>query len=279
MAFSTRKQPGPHQPDARDDRGGVLLGAGALERLEAAAHSLRLPQLADDPRYREASRIDDELRTALQRVRDEIDLLLLEKEAERWAKPREPQSVRERMEKARLEALRAKLAASAPPAPVQSSTGHGPAVEAGLAVIAGQAPEKQDRAKALIALRDREEVLDKACGAQGTVVGQTRQELSATICQQLREAHDELLQKQLAAARELARATDQERAFRASILAAGYELTSAIIVPAVRSTLMLGSEQDYDSEISSWGRTLKLNGSLAQSLVPSISVGPLKRKE
>jgi hypothetical protein len=137
-----------------------------------------------------------------------------------------------------------------------------PAVRLGLEVASGAKVTKPaDRQKRLNELRDTLDILDTALSAQNVVLVAIREELSYKVNQELREAHNDLLRQQLHAAQSLAAVTEAERAMRASILAADYDvLAHVIIVPAVRAPLMLGSEQDLGSEISVWGQILKTNG-------------------
>jgi hypothetical protein len=261
MPFTrSSKQPGPTSPHDRPERTGPGLSEFHRARVETAVHSVPIPALADDPKYDQASRVDRVLRTALQRVKDELDLLALEAEHQRLGF-RDPKSERVQLELRRAQTLRARLAETAP-AEAPQVPGDVPAeVQVALDMLAGSKLVKKDRAKRIAELKEQAEVLEAGCRAQGSVLEEIRQGLSYQVCGSLREAHNDLLRQQLHAAQSLAAATDAERAMRAAILAAGYDvLAHVIVVPAVKTPLILGSEQDLGSEVSTWAQILKNNG-------------------
>jgi hypothetical protein len=261
MAF-TRKTPGPHQPHDAPDRSGTLLGEAARARIAAAVSSVSVPPISEAPRYEAASQVVRVLEHARGLAQAEYDLLQIEAAHASIAANEITNSPRRQQEKQRADRLRQRLAQATPTAAPQPVGDVPPAVKVGLEVASGGTITKPaNRQKRLTELRDKLEILDAALHEQNGVVARVQEELSYQVCVELREAHNELLRQQLHAAQSLAAVTDVERAFRAAILHAGYTIRADIIVvPAVRAPLMLGSEQDLGSEVSTWAQILKNNG-------------------
>jgi hypothetical protein len=83
-------------------------------------------------------------------------------------------------------------------------------------------------------------------------------DLSFRYSTELRPAWDRLQIEMYRAAQELVRSAARVRAFRTEMIAAGITPASQVIrMPPIRAPLFLGSESDWDSEISGWRRQLE----------------------
>jgi hypothetical protein len=94
--------------------------------------------------------------------------------------------------------------------------------------------------------------------AQVEVVDGITSDLSYEASKQLRPEWNRLQLVMYRAAQELAAATDRVRAFQTAIISAGIKPHNNVIrAPNSRVPLLLGSETEFTSEISSWRRTLE----------------------
>jgi hypothetical protein len=212
-----------------------------------------LERIDSNPLFAAAAGILRTLEDGLQQIEREADALRIEEHLAH--KPSDPRAgvLQERLKKHR----------GAAPQKVAEPTAEAdlpPTVAAALEVICGGSrPARRLGRKALIeqaeddAARVREAIL-----AQQTVVDGIRNELSGELASRGTPQHRELVLAIYRAAQALAAATDAEREFRRTVVDAGYVWRTDLL-PALtmRSALILGSEADWDSEISRARRLLE----------------------
>ena len=223
-----------------------------------------IPQLRDDPAYAEAEALLAAFRDRLEAI--ERDAQIIAYEQHFAGRTTEADGESDALLRRRWAELQAAVLAAAPVAPVAASKAPAPsaAIAAGLALLAGEpVPVAPDHRARLVQLdRDRAAIL-AAITAQTEAVGAITAELTFRYATQLRPAWNAMQLGMYRAAQELARSAARVRDFRASITAAGIRSRSDILaMPNVRSPLILGSESQYDSEISGWRRILEKQGVL-----------------
>jgi hypothetical protein len=206
------------------------------ERFATAAAILRALQagLAGIERERDALRIEDYLGQSRLREDPRADVLRARLKQLRGPAPSAPQS--------------SPAAANVPPA-----------VHAALELLrAGTRPPRRDLQRALEQLVEDADIVHAAILAQQAIVDSLKDELSADVSRQCKSAHRELLLAQYRAAQLLAVATDAERELRRSVTGAGYTFRDDLLpAPMLRSALILGSENEFDSEIARVRRQLE----------------------
>ena len=106
-------------------------------------------------------------------------------------------------------------------------------------------------------------ILDKAIRYQTAVFYELKAEKSADRCRAL-QAHRNAIHVELyKTLQRAAMLSDCECEFRAAIIAAGYDLRPDIVGPPfISAPLVLGSERQHDSQISTWRRHLQDKGIL-----------------
>ncbi len=155
----------------------------------------------------------------------------------------------------RLSALRAEppLKPELTAAPAAPS----PAITRGLAVLAGETITPAPSYAAQVADLDRQlAILDPAIREQTEVCSALLGDLSVEYARRLLPAWNAKVLAVFRAAQELSRATTQFREYRAAVMARNIK-TELLRAPNVVSPLQLGSETDWNSEISHWRRTLE----------------------
>jgi hypothetical protein len=157
---------------------------------------------------------------------------------------------------ARLAKLRATMPQKAA-GPV--SADHPAAVLAGLELLRSKVPVRRVDTRALKAqLRDGRGVLREALFAQHAVDLEIRDRLSMELAKKKAAEHRALVVTQFRAAQQLAAATDAIRNFHRAISEAGYMSRPDLLpAPSSRGALILGSESDFDSEITKMRQTLE----------------------
>jgi hypothetical protein len=206
-----------------------------------------------DPRFAPAQAILRTLEDGAAAIEREIDALRIEEQLTR--RPNDP---RASSLEARLKGHRA-AAPKPPPAPASDLPAE---VTAALDLLrAGERPQRPhhlDRKAAIAQLEADRELVHAAILGQRPILDAIRDELSADLAKRLVPAHRELILAQFRAAQALAAATDSEREFRRAVTAAGYTWRPDWMPsPAWRSALILGSEADFDSEVSRMRRMLE----------------------
>jgi hypothetical protein len=218
--------------------------------------------LADDEDYAAAVALLAALRARDERRQQELDRLALEGAFE--SKPNgaadgpRDKTLRERLSK--LQALEDYWhQESTDPAPLNIPA---PALARGLELLrGGDALPEMSRQERLDRLHREGLVLDDAIRFQAGVVDEVRDAKSYRMCLSLKAHHDAVLLTFYRAAQALAAITDREREFRSAVIMAGYEVRPDLIGPPfISAPLMLGSERQYDSQISTYRRHLQDQG-------------------
>ena len=232
----------------------------AEERL--AGVEADVPPIGDDAGLARAASILRALQDGAERVRRESDALAIEWELASFSPASD--GPRRSMMRERAKMLRRRLAEGDAGAPAEDASDMPPAVKRALRLLDdGRVDKIQDIPARQKELSGHAEVFDAALRAQGGLVEGIRRDLSEALARRLRDQHWLLLREEFHAAEALSAATDRERAFRAKIMAAGYQWRPDLTPrPAVRSTLTLGTTASYDSEITTWRRILEQQGIL-----------------
>ncbi|HVA41671.1 MAG TPA: hypothetical protein VNF49_13465 [Candidatus Binataceae bacterium] len=241
--------------------------AGLARMLKSTTTDLAdtpIPQLRDDPAYAEAAALLVAFRDQLALI--ERDRLIVDFEQHLAGRAPESDGEANAQIRVRLAGLRAAAQGSAPApvAPKSNAAAPSAAVAAGLAVLAGESvPVPPDHAARVGKLDRDHAAIRAAITAQTDVVDQLAGELTLRYATELRPAWDALQLEMYRAAQELSRSAARVRDFRAAIVAAGIGSRSDVLaMPNIRSPLILGSESQYDSEISGWRRILETQGIL-----------------
>ena len=234
MAFPnfTRRDPVPEIP-----RFGLISEEPALQPVEATLNELRALHL---------------------RMSREVEILDLEA---RFAhRPPTGNSERDQLLAARL----ALLQKQTPPAAQQTATqgGQTQAVATALALADNSAPVPvTDKTARRADLARRLELVDLALREQEILADTIRADLSRSKSQEVQEQHNTLAVAMFKAAQAFARATSAERQLRAELLRGGYTIAPDLISPPTLSAaLVLGTEDQHDSQISTVRRHLEAKG-------------------
>jgi hypothetical protein len=171
---------------------------------------------------------------------------------------------RNRAELIKLEKEREKALAAAGIAPKPKPSVSATAVATALTLIRdGVRPERRDWAAERSQLQDDIQVCNAARQEQQLVVDAVRDKLSFELAVRLRSEHRAMVLKLYRALQATAKADAELRTLRASILKGGYLLRHDVLPqPTIGSTLVLGDESEFDSEISRVRRQLEQMGIL-----------------
>jgi hypothetical protein len=201
-------------------------------------------------RFSDAASVLRALQEGLQRLESEKAWLEAEQYLSRLPGDKRAKSARDRLAK-----LRPVGANTPDPTPVELPLAVATALEL---VRHGTRPPRRDPQAAIQQCEtDATLVRDAICAWQPVVDG-IRDELSSEVAQRLKASHRELVLRQYRSLQVLAAATDAERAFHRSITDAGYIFRHDVLVaPTLRSALLVGSESDFDSEVSRTRRLLE----------------------
>ncbi|MFZ1905221.1 MAG: hypothetical protein WAU56_07500 [Steroidobacteraceae bacterium] len=210
-------------------------------------------RIDSSPRFATAAAILHTLEEGLRAIERESDALRLEDYLGRSRLKADPRSGELRQ---RLKTLRESARTTQAP-PVDTELP--PPVKAALELLrAGVRPARRDLAALLEQLEDDKAVVREAICAQHAIVEAIRGDLSADVARDVRTAHRELVLTQYRAAQQFAAAIDAERELRRSITGAGYTWRDDLLpAPTMRAALILGSEAEFDSEISRVRRMLE----------------------
>ncbi len=221
--------------------------------------------IADDPDYAEA----DTLLSALRSKHAEISTLIETLELEQWLGPRpaDPRSESDRQLRWRLRKLRAALSISAVlPQPIAATAAGGPDLQAALQLLRGEkvapapsVPEQIEAAKRDLA------VLDIAIHAQAEVVETIRAAKALEVSHRIAPRNDALLVKRYRVMQALAAVERELCELHARFIECGYgphPRSDITPFPAVRASLVLGTEDTWNSEISMHRRYLEGRGIL-----------------
>jgi hypothetical protein len=236
----------------------------AARLLKTADTEPQIPRVSDDPQYAEASALLAAFRERFERLGREKERLGLEYHFRSRLKGggTGEDTASDAALRWRLEKLQAEPTLSASPPP--SSAAVTPAIVAGLEVLKGRTvappPDHGERVEEL----DRQAaVILSAIDAQQLVVDAIADELTYKFAKQLQPEWNALQLEFYRAAQRLCQVTRQVQDFRRATLAAGIRSRSDVLLtPNVRAPLMLGSEDDWHSEITGWRRILESWGLL-----------------
>ena len=215
------------------------------------AKRLAPPERIDaDPRFAAASAILRTLEDGMRQIDREADALRVEDHL-----ARQPGDARAPMMRERLKQLRSDTGRPAAPA---SSSDMPASVSAALELLHGTRAPRRDRRAALRQLEEDRAVIHEGIIAQTVVVDSLRDELSTALARRLTDQHRELVLAQYRAAQSLSAATAAEMALRREVTAAGFIWKPELLpAPVLRSALLVGTESDFDSEISRTRRQLE----------------------
>jgi hypothetical protein len=209
--------------------------------------------IAEHPRFAEATTILRTLESGYAAIEGEVDALRIE-----GYLARQPKGQRAEVLRNRLKGHRAVNPDKHAPAPIPKDLA--PTVAAAMELLnAGVRPVRRDR-KALIAqLEEDRDLLARAVREQQGVVDGLRDELSAQAAERLKAQHRELVLAQFRAAQQFAAATDALKELQRFVVVEGGYLWRADLLPAPssRGALVLGSEIDFDSDVSRMRRLLE----------------------
>lgn len=213
-----------------------------------------LERIDSDPQYAAASLVLQTLQNGMQAVEREIGSLRLEGYLSQSRVTRDPREkdLRERLAKNR---------ASAPQLSETPVSGDMPLVVAQALELlrAGVRPEQRDRPALIAKLQTDFELLHEAIIAHAPVVEELRSALIAAQAARDLEHWAALQLRKFRVAQALAAIKDEEDDFRKSRIDAGFAPWRNDLLPTVasRPVLVLGSERDWDSEISRTRRQLE----------------------
>lgn len=205
-----------------------------------------IEQLEAHPRYAAAAEILRVLRSGMAQVESEIDALNIEGHLiTRPSDPRAP-DLRNRLKTLRAASGKTERTAAAARTEMPAT------VTAALTLINdGVRPQRSNRRAAIAQLESDKEVIREAIFEQQPIVDALRDELSLEAAQRHAAAYQKLVVATYRAAQTLAAAADAERNFQVDFAAAGYSWRPDVMKGyALRAALILGSEHDFDSEIS-----------------------------
>lgn len=219
-----------------------------------------IPRLSDDAAYAQAADLLAAFRARLALIETEKERLDIQRHFALRA--RENDSETDTLLRARLARLDKALVANVPAAPPEATEAPAAAAAAGLAVLnGGTAPPPPDHAAQVRELARQHDVIRAAIFAQTEVVDRIADEVSFRFAKQITPAWNALQLEVYRAAQELSRAVQRVHEMRSRITSAGIRGRSDLLLtPNVRAPLMLGSETQFDSEISGWRRILERLG-------------------
>jgi hypothetical protein len=218
------------------------------------ARVISIPGRDDDKGYAEGAAI---LRTLMEGrsgfLRDR-DTLVVSNQLGKQSKGARSDDLRKR-----LAQNRAASPKKSEPAPAAGSLA--PQVEIALALLRnGTRPTHllRDHAKMLAELDQDLDVVQEAIAVQQSLLERIAAELSLKVAENIKAKHRELVLQQFRSAQQFAAANDKLRELRQAVAESGHQwVPDALPEPVSRAQLMLGSETQWDSEISRIRRFLE----------------------
>jgi hypothetical protein len=231
-----------------------------IRKLQADLGIKRFETVAEAAPLLEIERV---LRNNYTRIQDERDLLSIERYLSGGmgaAGIVAPRGEKAKEFAARRDQLKKKLKISTvEPAPRQPDA-IPPEVKAGLEVFSAGAPKApQSHAGRLAELDTMQIVVDEAIRVNRKQIDELRGVVGFEMSTRLQKKHGELSIAVFRAAQQLSEAAEAERSLRSAYTSAGYSSrTDLLPAPGVLGAiLMLGSESDYSSQLSSYRRFLQ----------------------
>jgi hypothetical protein len=252
-------------------RAARLLDEGADEdrAIRALQAKLGLTPFKDHIDAKPLVAVVDVLNKNLQRIRDELALISVERLLSGemgFAGVSMPTGPRLKEVETKRDALRAKLRVVTPdPAPPKA--GELPAsIREALTVFDSDEPVKftPTRISRQLELQTKQEVVEAGLRDAMDMVRALRDEIGDGQNRLAQKAHSALHVQLFRALQVVSEIAEQERAVRSAVAACGYVVRTDICpAPAVLSALLLlGSELDYQSQISQFRRLLQTRGIL-----------------
>jgi hypothetical protein len=253
-------------------RAAWLLDEGADEdsRIRALQAKLGLTPFTDHATAKPLLDVVRVIEKNLQRIRDELSLISVERLLSGemgFAGVSMPTGLRLKEFETKRDALRAKLQVVTPEQD-QPKAGELPSsIKAALTVFdSGDEPVRftPTRMARQSELQAKQEVVETGLRDAAEMVRALRDEIGDGQNRAVQKAHGALHVQLFRALQTVSEIAEQERAMRAAVAAAGYVARSDILpAPAVLSALLLlGSELDYQSQISQYRRLLQVRGLL-----------------
>jgi hypothetical protein len=249
---------------ATDERQAAALELGNDEnsRIRRLQAELGLKQFETLPAAAPLFEIARVLRNNRERIEDERALLSIENYLSGGTGPglSVPKGPKAQEFAERREQLKKKLKISTvEPAPRPPGVVP-PEVKAGLEIFSAGAPKApQNHAGRLSELADMEIVVDEAIRINAKQIEELRGQVGFEAAKQLQKKHDALCVSLFRASQKLAEAAEAERSLRVAYTSTGFRPRSDLLpAPAILSSiLLLGSEADWESQISQYRRFLQ----------------------
>jgi hypothetical protein len=244
-------------------------GADETQRIRALQVKLGLTPFEGHIDAKPLLAVVDVLNKNLQRIRDELSLLSVERLLSGemgFAGVSMPTGPRRQEFEARRAALRTKLElVVSDPAPPKA--GELPAsIREALTVFDSDEPVKftPTRISRQLELQTKQEIVEAGLRDAVDMVRALRDEIGDGQNRLVQKAHSALHVQLFRALQTVSEIAEQERAVRSAVAACGYVVRTDICpAPAVLSALLLlGSELDYQSQISQFRRLLQSRGLL-----------------
>jgi hypothetical protein len=215
-----------------------------------AKKSTPIEPIDTNPRFAAASAILRALLEGERQVERERDALIIE--GHLASRPQDPR-------RADMTARLKKLRAAAPRDIPANDPALAPPVAAALELVRGaKAPRRVDRGTLIAQIEDDRYVIRLGIITQHAVVDAIHAELSGEVNMRLRETQRALVLQRFRAEQALAAAWGEELALKRNVVQAGYAWRPDLLPsPSARAGLILGSESDFDSEISRTRRMLE----------------------
>ena len=216
------------------------------------------PRVADDAEFAAASALLTTFREHLALLERQKMRLILERELD--GKPADPRSSNDTNLRARVAALRADPPFTpATPGRAALPNAPSPTIAAALAIVDGAPmPPTLDHGAQLVEIARRHAAVRQAIFEQTEECDRITNEVSFRLCLEIQPRWDAAQVRMFRAAQALAAAAEHVKELRRDMIDAGIRPLSHVIKMApVRSPLVLGSEEDWNSELAQWARLLK----------------------
>lgn len=236
--------------------------APAARLLKSADAEPQIPRVFDDPEYAEAAGLLVAFQSRYQRLEREKHRINLDRHFRIRLKGEDTHA--DKPLRAKLAELEAEPPLASPPLSPRTAAASPATIALAIDILNGATiappPDYPDR----VAELDRQQaVIWQAIAEQQAVVDGIAEDLTYKFAKQLQPAWNALQLEFYRAAQRLAQVTRQVQDFRRATLAAGIRSRSDVLLtPNVRAPLMLGSEDDWHSEITGWRRILESWGLL-----------------
>jgi hypothetical protein len=246
---------------------------GALAREPAEGETARIRRLQvelgivrfeDLPEAKPLLEIDRVLKAHAERIADETSLIHIQKYLSGALGVVAPKGPKAQEFKEKRDRLKTKLKIGVPE-PAKPQPGALPdSVVRALVVFESNAPkDRPSQAARLVELADMEIVVSEGIGAIRTLIDEMRGDASYEQAKALEKHHGALSLELFRAAQKFAEAAEAERSLRTAFTSAGYSPRFDVLPgPQLGAALVLGSENEFSSQLSSYRRFLQDKGLL-----------------